>query len=223
MSWFDSYSNRMNAIGSDTKEYLAKTAKDSNARSFKDSPFYEIVNINGVATDVRVLDDTVTVNGKSFYNKFLNFRPDTSFDVGSLVEYDAKNWYIMDFNNNDIFPTASIKLCNSNFPLTTTTKTLAGYDDFGKPVYSESETVTYTPCIAETKIYIADSKQPINLPENKIIITIKYIEHEDIKINNEFKIYDQSYKIIMIDKTQSDVINKTGILVIHAEMEVNNA
>ena len=217
MSWLDEYKTRLQAnSATNAGDYFSNATKINNISLFKGSPTYRLIQVDGVSTDVRV------IQGKDEENVELLFLPDTSMTRGKTAEIDGLYWLLINVIGTDVFPKAKAKLCNSTFPLINTTKVLVGYDDFGKPAYTEADTVTYIPCIAETKMYAgsSDLSEAINLPENKIVITIAYTEHQTIKINQEFEIYDQFYKIIAIDKTKSDTVNKTGLFVIHAEMVV---
>jgi hypothetical protein len=145
----------------------------------------------------------------------------TDIERGQFVNLDGNNFISVTIpEDNGIYRKATIQLCNQTFTLSgTVTKTLVGYDDFGKPIYSETEgTPTIVPCIVEKSVYIEGQNTSINLSDHRIRVTIKYQVHDDLLEDAEFEMFDESYKIVGVDKTQ--VINGVGLLIFYGERVV---
>lgn len=138
-------------------------------------------------------------------------------DIGNLIKQGDLNWLVVTFpKDNKIYRKAEIQLCNSTFPLISNkTRNLLGVDNEGRPAYFFEETVIQEPCIADTSFPQVNDNAKIVLPEGKLFVTIKYQTGENLKVNETFKMYGNTYKITNFDYTK--VINGKGILVIHAE------
>lgn len=96
---------RMSANGS-IGDSIGNATKNRINSSFRDSPFYRTILVNGISTEVRIADET------NFQKKTLTFRPDTAILSGSVCEIDTTQWLVINFKNNDIFPVATIQKCN---------------------------------------------------------------------------------------------------------------
>nr|BDD47807.1 hypothetical protein 8 [Bacillaceae bacterium] len=211
MDTFNRYIKRLSDKGTNLNEAKLNTSKRIQNDQFTTSPSYVIVKVNGVNTDSIVNEDT------KYDEKVIFFRPDSLINIGSVVEYKGKNYLLMSFVDNEIYPRGELKLCNSTYTLSgTVTKTQTGTNSFGEPIYSYTETApTLLPCIAETTIHSDDTNEAINLPEGTIQITIQYTTHADIDEGKEFTMYGTQYQIIGIDYTKS--INKVGLLIINGK------
>ena len=127
---------------------------------------------------------------------------------------------------NEIYPTATLKLCNSTYPIKQNkTKTLKldtqgkpVTDKFGDPVYIYTDgQIINIPCIVESSIVAADENKQLPLPQGQLRVTMQY--REDIKMNDTFPMYNNTYKIRNIDYTK--VINSKGIMTLSVEQVVN--
>lgn len=208
MDSMDRYIKRMNYKGANPNEAKLNTSKRITNSQFHTSPSFTIVKVNDVDTDSIVNEDA------KYDEKQIHFRPDSLVDIGSVVEYKGKNYLLISFVDNEIYPKGELKLCNSTYPLPgEITKTQVGENEFGDPKweYTESES-TLLPCIAETTILSDDTNEAINLPEGNILITIPYTEHAELVEGKHFTMYGTAYKIIGIDYTKS--INGVGLLII---------
>lgn len=216
MNYIERYIKRLDDKGNNKTEALFNKTKFIINNKFDTSPSFTVVKVNDIDTDS-------IVNNETKYNeKSIIFRPDTLFDIGSVVEYKNRKYLLMSFIDDEIYPKGEIQLCNSTFPIKEKDKKIfIGYDDLKRPVYETiyGETVDI-PCVVsmnEATISIADTNKPINLLNNIVYITIPYTESESIGYDKEFEMYSSIYRIIRIDISKS--INKVGLTKITAEVK----
>jgi hypothetical protein len=210
MSIFDHYSKRVTRVGDSIADSLANSTKVSISQSFSDSPFYREIDIhlNGETSKYGV---RVVETNNYLIREFL-FLPDTKIKRGSIADFNNYKWLITDFNENDLFAKAKGRQCNNYITLTTDTgeAEIIGYDELGRPVYGEStENEIIIPCVCDTVIKNDDTERAINLPQEQMLVTIPYTEHEDLNYDKELILYGSHFKIIGIDDTES--IDKVGL------------
>lgn len=213
MSWLDNYSARLQATGTTSSENLSTYAKMNVIRTFKDPPSFKIVKVNSVLTDVRVIE------GNDDVNKQTLFLPDTVIDKGSLVELGVNDvWLIVDSIQNDIYPKAKMQFCNSTLTIPgDITKTQVGTDLMGRAIWDETVSPSTTlSCIAESKVYMSQDQEPINLPNGRLIVTIPYTDNAKVKLNFKFDMYGNSYEVSHVDRSQ--VISTVGIIKLTADL-----
>src|SRR5690606_1827400 len=207
MNYHDKYKNRLDVSGTSFEENYTRHTKDLVSRSFKDSPSYIVVRLDGLNVDARV------TSRKKRAEKEISFLPDTNFNIGSLVNYKNEDYLVVDKFDSEIFPKANLKLCNTSLSLTSEPSQVdTGEVDWrGNPIYEETpgETIVI-PCIVESKIYYNQSTEAINLPDGHLQIILSYTEHKDIALNGKITVYNENYQIVEVDRTQS--LNKTGLL-----------
>ncbi|TCJ01082.1 hypothetical protein [Cytobacillus praedii] len=149
---------------------------------------------------------------------------------GNLIHLEGVDWLITTHpEDNKIYRKAEIRLCNSTFPIESDkTPVLMRdengnviYDDYGMPVFEDvqSETI-HEPCIVETKYYFNNRNEQITLPEDRVLITMKYKESKSVDVNHRFDLYKSKFKITFVD--YSKVVNGTGIMVVTGERVVND-
>lgn len=161
-------------------------------------------------------------------DKKLIFKPDVKVNKGSVVTIGDLYYLINNFLGDgvyEIYPTATLKQCNSFFPaVTDKTKVLMRdehgnviRDKFGDPVYQWIGGEEFlVPCIVESSIKDREKNSQLNLPDGRIVITMKYQPISNVKDNAEFMMYDNTYKIVNVDKTK--VINEVGLMTITADI-----
>lgn len=193
--------------------------------SFNYSLLTEKVLVDGVEYDALVKQE------KKSEDKKLIFKPDTKINIGSIIKFNNIDYLTMDFLGegiNEVYPTATIKVCNSLFPIITNKSTVLLRDDEGNLVYDDltgepievesGGTTTIVPCIVENKYRVDDSNNQLTLPENELLITLPF--YPEIKLDYKFSLYDESFKVINLDRTK--VINNKGVLSIRVRREVNS-
>lgn len=211
MTYLDDYRNR---IGQSSSDSLIDSSKKSVTKMFTSHPFYQSVMINNSPFEA------IVVQSKKSEDKQMLLLPDTQIDIGSIALVSGVNYLVFDFLGegiHDIYPTATLKRCNSTFPIQSNkTKVLKGHNEFGKPLYEETYAINkLEPCVVESKNYSFDSNDQLSLPENTILISLKYQQSDTITLNVEFDMYNTKYKIVNMDYT--NIINEKGIIKITAE------
>lgn len=148
--------------------------------------------------------------------------------LGDLIKHKNNDWLVVEFvDDNKMHSTTTIKLCNATFPikynkrkvLLTDGEGKPILDQLGRPVYREEyEVEKDEPCVVETKTTnsLLHTGQ-IQLPNGQIQITLKYQPSDTIKLNYEFEMFNDSYKIIDIDYT--NVIHNKGVVIIRAKRD----
>lgn len=145
---------------------------------------------------------------------------------GNLIEYNNEFWLVVTKpEDNRIYRKAEIRLCSATFPVKLEDKEiLIGYDKLDRPVYEVKEgEIVQKPCVVkmnDASTAIADANEPVNLLANQVMVTIPYTEAPSIELNEQFDLYNETYRIIRIDPSSS--INKVGILRITGEREGRN-
>lgn len=210
MSYLDTYRKRLKASGSNPTDGIIHASKQTVKNNFSNSLFSELVLIDDIKHEVIITQE------KNNEDKKILLKPDTRINIGSVVEIKGLSYLTMDFLGdgiNEIYPTATLKLCNSSFPIASNeTSVLIGYNEFDEPIYEETITEVTTPCVISSTIQSDKTTEAINLPDGQIEITIPYSESEHIVEGKEFNMYNTTYQIIGIDYTKS--LNQSGLLII---------
>jgi hypothetical protein len=139
-------------------------------------------------------------------------------EIGNLLKIDNVHWLTITFpEDNKIYRKAEIQLCNSTYPIKANKiKSIIGYYDNGKPEWGEMyETDRLEPCIVESRNYLTNTNTQLALQNNGLSITMRYQPSDTFKVNYEFNMYNENYKIIDVDYTK--VINNEGIIQLLAE------
>jgi hypothetical protein len=227
-SYLDKHIALSQINGTDLKQQQFNTTAKFVESNFSDSPFYRIVKINGtVDLEVRIKDIsavTRSANVSLVQNvlKFMLLKPNTTVNIGDMVELDGHYWMVTDFiSDNPLFPKAKIGKCNYVLHLKTgETKTVIGYDNLKRPQYDIQETFVDIQCILQTSVSNAALNQAINLPQGQVHITMQYNDiAKSIKENDDFDLYDRQYKVIGFDF--SSIVQGIGCVAIIAERVVN--
>lgn len=209
---FNTYKSRLLAQGATPDEVMINTTKQVIKNSFDSSLFSVSIEIDGDPIDV------IINQGNTSEKKTLLFKPDVSIDKGSVAKIDDLYYLIMDFDTNKVYPIAKVELCNSTFPISSNkTSVLIGrHPVTGQPIYEEQggETVN-EPCIVESKYNSSNENDQMPIPDGRIVITMKYQVADNLRVNHEFPMYGNQYKIADIDLTK--VVSNKGIMRIVAE------
>jgi hypothetical protein len=137
---------------------------------------------------------------------------------GDFIEYQS-NYYLNVFSpeERETYWSSKARLCNSTYPIKSDKlRTLKGYNHLNKPIYEDVYDIDrLEPCIVESRNYATDTNAQLIIPNNSVLITIKYQPSDTLKENYEFTLYNNKYKVINIDYTR--VINEKGIITLLAE------
>jgi hypothetical protein len=177
-----------------------------------------LIKINNFATEYEII-----VNDANEWQKDVDvvwlvkksiFQP----NVGDYIEFQG-NKYLNVFvpEERETYWSSKGRLCNSTYPIKLNkTTVLKGHNTLGKPITQDVyEIDRLEPCIVETGNYTGDTDNQLVIPKNTMYITMKYQPSDTIKVNYEFTMYNNKYKIVDIDYTK--VINEKGIIKIIAE------
>jgi hypothetical protein len=212
MSYLDKYRSRLNAYGISSQDSTMTDSKSILDDSIDSSPLKSTIQINGI--DVNVL----ITQGKNANYKDVVFKSGADYVTGEIAVMGGDNWLLTEIKPNLIHKTAVVQLCNSTLTIPgDTTKTQTGTDSMGRPIYSETTSPsTSLPCIAESKVYMSQDQEPINLPNGRLLVTIPFTNNGKIKLNFEFDMYGNRYKVSHLDRSR--VIGTVGILQLTADL-----
>lgn len=146
---------------------------------------------------------------------------------GDLINCNGIHWLVTTMpEENKAYRKAVVQVCNSTFPIETDKTSLLMTDDDGNPVLNKfgdevfidvDGSIEHEPCVVETTYFNKDNNVQLPLPQGTMKIKLKYQKASNIKINYEFKMYDETYKIEHVD--YSKVINGYGIMIINAKKD----
>ena len=233
MSYLDDFNARINASGKTIKDYQFNTTAQFINSHFAESPSYRVVQVNGVNLEVQLQDissvtRSVNVSLVQFTLKFMLLKPNTSVNIGDIVAIkdeqtqEVVNWMVSDFiSDNTLYPKAKIEKCNFELQVKTgEEKILCGYDDFKAPVYEITPTYVTMQSILRNAIGNITLNSEINLPSEKMLISITYNDTSKlIKENDTFDMYGREYKVVGIDF--SNVHSNIGIITLTTERVTN--
>lgn len=206
------YNNWMTSSDNSEEIVYDMTEKSLIKINNSESNFESIINdANEWQKDV----DLIWLIKKSLYTPYL----------GDFIEYQGNSYLNVFMSEERItFWSSKARLCNSTYPVKANkTKVLKldaegkpVLDKFGDPVYIYTDgQITNIPCITESSIIASDENKQLPLPQGQLRITMQYQNIDDIKVNNTFAMYNNTYKIRNIDYTK--VINNKGIVVLSVE------
>jgi len=185
-NYFDIYKQRVAINGSNEVESRINATKYIVTKEFKKSPFYKEVIINNEVIDVRMVDGkNSNVYGNDYIQKQLLFLPDTKVDIGEAVYIANEVWLIVDFNNYEIFPIASIQLCNETLK------------------WKINTSIYEYPCIITKSSLMFDlknEKYEFNLPDGNLYLYVQKNEYtKEIIPLMRFILGSQVYEILGVD------------------------
>lgn len=227
MGYLDDFLSRVNVTGNKIKDSQFHSTSKFIESTFADSPFYTVAKWNGSDLELRLMDvNSITRSNQmmpvQYDIKFALFKPNVVMDLGEIIVIEDTSWMVVDFTSeNKLFPKAKIQICNFELQVKTgETKTLLGFDDFKRPVYNIQPTYTNIQAILKNVIGNVLLNSEINLPSERMFITIKYDDTAKlIKENDTFDMYGREYKVVGIDF--SNVFNNKGIITLATERVVN--
>lgn len=192
MTWWTDYQSRR---GIDRKTLYLNNSKNIISTDFKHSTSYELVKINGIDRDVRIVEESSLIKDPN--RKRLLCYPDETIDIGDIVEWENNKWLCMSNDDtSNVKGVGILEKCNNVL------------DIYKNGVLSQ------IPCIISTTISVnttlaVDKNQYIQALDNELFITIPInTETNLINVNDKFKIGRFSY----VAKSLSDVI-KTNLYV----------
>jgi len=192
LTWWNDYQARR---GLDRKTLYVNNMKNTISTEFKNSTSYNLVKINNVDKDVRIVEESSIIKNPN--KKRLLCYPDETISVGDIVLWNSENWLCTETDNTSEFSDVGlISRCNN---------ILKFYDKTQNNILHE------IPCIIVDKI-------TTDIQENKFLLTIDcdilvLITNNNtnnlISSNDIFKIGRYSYYV-----TKPDDITKSGLIIL---------
>lgn len=148
-----------------------------------------------------------------------------NFKGGDIVEFEYKvskekqtHLFLQNLETKDGYDLSVMQFCNSTLTIPgDIVKTQVGTDLMGRAIWDETESPSTTlSCIAESKVYMSQDQEPINLPNGRLIVTIPYTDNAKVKLNFKFDMYGNSYEVSHVDRSQ--VIGTVGIIKLTADL-----
>jgi hypothetical protein len=190
----DKYNERLNAYGNS----IAETYKNNAIRlvndKFADSPFYANIPINGVNTDVRIVQS----DDKIPDNKTLLFKPQTVINRGSYAVIGNYTWMTTDFFDNDIFPKATIWRCNMQLKWKDVNGVLHSYWAVVKDV-------------SQRELNIKSDKM-FDMPNTKMVLSVQFNNDTAAILNKTRFLWNGKPYIIQGIDSISHVFNGQGYI-----------
>lgn len=196
----DLYNYRRRLSNDNAMGEMTNTTKAFVENTFHDAPNFKEVFLNGYETDARI-DTENDSNQLSIL-----FRPNTKVNKGDIINFDTTHWLVNNTNDNPIFPTAYVDLCN---------EWLRWIDD--------SDISKVYPAVVISKKYDLNQDEQIIIAENTLTIRIPYNnDTKKIKHLQRFIINDIPYEIHGIDAI-SNVNLGIGYIELKAEQSLLEA
>lgn len=222
MNYRTKYIQRLNNDGHNSRDAYHNKSKIIAKQQILNSPNrYDVyLNLDKTVTHFCITKDKDTYKKRKFV-----FVPDTKVDLGHYVTQGELTYLLTTRDTNEITPQFLGEFCSAEFPVKyADEKKFLGYDDLDRPVYEIIPgEVTRLPCVPkmnDASTAIADVNEPVNLLANQVMVVIPYTKAPSIELNEQFDLYNETYRIIRIDESNS--INKVGTLRITGEREGRN-
>lgn len=218
MADYSAYFNRLNAQGVSHQEAMKNTTKRLAEQNIMNSPSRVDVDVLKLERNEQdetfeiVHDETqvaIVSNKQSFYRREVLVLPDVELKMGMYLTYEDMYYLVTESNIDVIYLNSLMLLCNNMLELVGKTERVRnGADDFGRPIWKETQKTYKIPCSIESKEYSIAERSPIPLPDGVINISIPY--HKDIKvpINYLAQFNGESYQVTSVNYEK--VINKIG-------------
>lgn len=168
-----------------SKNSIDNTKKFLND-NFAQSPFYQIVLVDGEEIEAIINDEKTTEE------KTLLLRPNTDMEKGQIVEFNNHLWLIMDFNNDEIYPTLKLRLCNQRL--------------------TNIVSLAVIPVVALGKRTDFDEDEEyLIVTTNEISVYASYQQAKNFELQDRFTMNLREYEIIGIDDV-TEVYEGKGIV-----------
>ena len=194
MTWWTDYQARR---GIDRKSLYVNNMKNTISTEFKNSTSYNLVKINDVDRNVRIVEDNSLIKNPN--KKRLLCYPNETIYIGNIINFDSSKWICTETDTtSQVSNVGIITRCSNN--------TLNFYD--------QSHILHQIPCIIQSNINLdTDQTTYIESPSTTIILKIPNNEiTRQIKRGEIYKIGLQSYEI----KDINDIV-EPGILKMEIE------
>jgi hypothetical protein len=216
-------------LTSNTNDYFSGYENDEFAQYGQDA-FEEMMSASPEVYPLIINENshiTAIVQSTEDHQEMKVLFRDGQIEYGDLVKFRDLDWLIIERPLNVKMNSSSkMKVCNNLFPIKQDEMRVLLRDADGNPIldgrgrpqYTTEIVLVTAPCIVESRYSFTRGEQQIALAEDRIEVIVGYVESENLKLDFEFKMYGDTYKVKNID--YSNVINGEGILIISAERKV---
>jgi len=192
LTWWTEYQARR---GSDRKSLYVNNMKNTISTEFKNSTSYNLVKINDVDRDVRIVEESAIIKNPN--KKRLLCYPDETISIGDIIIWDSENWICTETDTtSQISDVGIISKCNNVINL------------------HINNTPYQIPCIVNSNVNL-DTDETIYIETPSTIIVLKIPNTEitrQIKRGEIYKLGLQNYEI----KDINDIV-ENGILRLEIE------
>ena len=188
MTWWNDYQARR---GLDRKTLYVNNMKNTISTEFKNSTSYNLVKINNVDRDVRIVEESSIIKNPN--KKRLLCYPDETISVGNIVLWNSENWICTETDTtSEVSDVGLISRCNNVLKF-----------------YDKNQNILYNiPCIIQNSNIKLDNDKFMFLPADEhILICSNNADSSNIDLNTRFILNDNAYSIIGIDN-----ISNQGLL-----------
>jgi len=189
LTWWTDYQARR---GSDRKSLYVNNMKNTISTEFKNSTSYNLVKINNVDRDVRIVEESSIIKNPN--KKRLLCYPGETISVGDIVVWDSDNWICTETDITSQVSDVGI-ISKSNNTLT---------------IY-KNNTSYQIPCIISKSLSLnTEDNQYIETVDNELFLTVSStLLTKQINVNDRYKIGLYNYSV----KTVADDISNPGLLI----------
>jgi hypothetical protein len=199
-----------NLFGSDyLKNLTLQQVKDRFDNQRYNSNEGRSVQIDGVVEQVIIQNHKNPMN-EMREDRYLHCALESLVHRGSIVE-DGIDIYLViaDVDTNEAYKSTKILRCNNTLTLQyDTVESITGHDAMGRPIMDKTPLYVGYPCVVTSSLNVnrrSNINEAVNLPFGRLIVTIPANEY--VKMDLNFEMYENTYKIIDIDKSQAGIIN----------------
>jgi hypothetical protein len=193
MSYIDTYKHRLNAYGSSIKDTYINSTIETVDNVFSDNPSYQQVSINNIQVD------TIVTKKDTSDKKILLFRPGVSYGKGTVVTISSNSYLMTDFQDDPIYPTAAIQLCNNTLNIYHDETVISDYDSTGNSIYSTESVLSFSiPCIVQemADLYNSAISQSISYANTDVALKVQNRASLTTDLTNQtFQMFENTYHI----------------------------
>lgn len=217
MNYFERYKAINTPYGTSHSNHVISYSKESAKRIFYQSPTLTNISVN----DTPNISSIVSLYQKDFFDRTFLFEPDSEHaNVGNYLKYKSYTYLVMKTNDDDIYPIVYGKLCNEDFLVPIETKKEKVVGARGVVTYKDVHVTEKVPIVVDVKGYSIADNAILPLTEGRVVIYMQYkpLYVDKVKLNYEFELFNDSYKItdVQLDK----VIDEVGYIVLSAQKVV---
>jgi len=189
LTWWTDYQARR---GSDRKSLYVNNMKNTISTEFKNSTSYNLVKINNVDRDVRIVEESAIIKNPN--KKRLLCYPDETISVGDIILWDSENWICTETDTtSQVSDVGIISKCNNVINI------------------HKNNTSYQIPCTISKSLSLnTEDNQYIETVDNSLFLTVSNTSiTQQINVNDIYRIGKYNYQISSVP----DDISQQGLLI----------